>query len=152
MALLSTAIARGTRAAQSAATAVATGTLYYVTDEFVIERSNGATWDSYYPPNGFYNAGNSSTALTLDFLNGWRQRLTLTGSCTFTLSNPVDGMRSLFKIGTGAGSFTVTWPGTVKWSGGTAPVITATASKVDLVVLVYAADTTTYYGSFIQNY
>lgn len=38
---------RGTRAAQPAATAVTVGTLYFVTDEDVTERSNGTTWDSY---------------------------------------------------------------------------------------------------------
>ena len=40
-------ILRDTRASQPAATAVAIGTLYYVTDESVTERSNGTTWDDY---------------------------------------------------------------------------------------------------------
>jgi len=38
---------RGTRADQPAATDVLAGTLYYVTDESVIERSNGVAWQSY---------------------------------------------------------------------------------------------------------
>jgi hypothetical protein len=38
---------QGTRADQPAASAVAEGTLYYVTDELVIERSNASTWDSW---------------------------------------------------------------------------------------------------------
>jgi hypothetical protein len=37
----------GTRAAQPLATAIAQGSLYYVTDEQVIEQSNGTTWDSW---------------------------------------------------------------------------------------------------------
>ena len=40
-------IQRGTRAAQPAATAVAIATLYYVTDEFLVERSTGSAWESY---------------------------------------------------------------------------------------------------------
>ena len=40
-------ILRGTRAAQPAATTVAVGSLYYVTDESKTERSNGTTWDDY---------------------------------------------------------------------------------------------------------
>lgn len=40
-------ILRNTRANQPAASAVDVGTLYYVTDELVTERSNGTTWDSY---------------------------------------------------------------------------------------------------------
>lgn len=46
MAILSSIIQRGTRASQPAANACAVGTLYFVTDEGVMERSNGATWDS----------------------------------------------------------------------------------------------------------
>lgn len=40
-------ILRSTRALQPAATTVPVGTLYFVTDESVIERSNGTTWQSY---------------------------------------------------------------------------------------------------------
>lgn len=40
-------ILRGTRAAQPAATTVAQGTLYFVTDESITERSTGAAWESY---------------------------------------------------------------------------------------------------------
>ncbi len=47
MSLLSAVITRGTRAAQPAATTVAIGTLYFVTDESVTERSNGTTWDTF---------------------------------------------------------------------------------------------------------
>jgi hypothetical protein len=38
---------RGTRAAQPAATAVTIGTLYFVTDEGVTERSSGTAWEVY---------------------------------------------------------------------------------------------------------
>lgn len=44
MALPSSIWQRGTRAAQPAASAVAAGTIYYVTDELVTERSTGAAW------------------------------------------------------------------------------------------------------------
>ncbi len=46
-------IQRGTRSAQPAATTVAVGTLYCVTDESaIIERSTGAAWQSYSPTAG----------------------------------------------------------------------------------------------------
>lgn len=45
MALPSSIWQRGLRAAQPAATAVAAGTIYYVTDEQVTERSTGAAWE-----------------------------------------------------------------------------------------------------------
>lgn len=48
MSTLASAIQRGTRGAQPAATAVSIGTLYCVTDESnLVERSTGAVWQSY---------------------------------------------------------------------------------------------------------
>ncbi len=47
MSILSSVIQRGTRAAQPAATTVPVGTVYFVTDEFVVERSTGAAWQSW---------------------------------------------------------------------------------------------------------
>jgi hypothetical protein len=96
------------------------------------------------------NAGNSSTAQTIDWSAGSAQLSTLTGNVTYTFSNPVAGGAYVLRIATGAGSFTTTWPASVKWSGGTAPTITATASKVDLINFYY--DGTYYYGSFAQNF
>jgi hypothetical protein len=46
MALLEEVIIRDIRASQPAATTVAVGTLYYVTDEATTERSNGTIWES----------------------------------------------------------------------------------------------------------
>lgn len=97
-----------------------------------------------------YDAGNSSTAQTIDWSNASSQKSTLTGSVTYTFSNPVGGGALVLKINTGAGSFTATWPATVHWSGGTAPTITTTASKVDLISFYF--DGSTYFGTFSQNY
>jgi hypothetical protein len=43
---------RGSRASQPAATTVTVGTLYFVTDESVTERSTGSAWESYSGPAG----------------------------------------------------------------------------------------------------
>jgi hypothetical protein len=142
----------GTRALQPVATSVAAGTLYFVTDEMALEFSNALVWAPYQEPPGFYNAGNSGTALTLNWLNGRKQRLVLTGNVTLTLSNPVDGARHLLHLGTGAGGFTVTWPAAVLWPGGVAPTITAAASKADLVVLIYSASAAKYYAAISAAY
>lgn len=47
MSLFKDAIQRGTRAAQPAASAVIIGTLYYVTDEKLVERSTGSAWEKF---------------------------------------------------------------------------------------------------------
>jgi hypothetical protein len=94
--------------------------------------------------------GNSGTAITIDLSLANDHTITLTGNVTITLTNPVDGGRYSFEIKTGAGGFTVTWPGNVKWPAGTAPVISTGASKVDFVSMIYTG--TNYYGAFAQNF
>jgi hypothetical protein len=55
-------------------------------------------------------------------------------------------------IKTGAGSFTVSWPGTVKWGGGVTPTITTAASGADLCTFYYEQTTGDYFGQCAQNY
>lgn len=254
MSILQDVLSQGIRADQPVATDVSPGTLYFVTDEGVIEQSDGATWSAYsgtgngdvegpgssvahslaafadtsgkvledagvltadvvtktdtqtltnktltapiltgvipleaatsghpalkassttlqarlgddsgYAPidvagakfNGTYYSplvddGNSSTALTIDLATGNEHKFTLTGNVTLTLSNPVAGGRYVIQILTGAGGFTVAWPGTVLWPGGTAPVITVGASAIDLITLFY--DGTNFFGAFAQDF
>lgn len=98
----------------------------------------------------YSDAGNSSTAITLDLANGNVQKLTLTANCTVTLTSPASGaMRSLtllvFQDATG--SRTITWPGTVKWGNAGAPVLTTTASKMDMISLFTVDGGTNWYGA-----
>lgn len=94
--------------------------------------------------------GNSSTADTLDLSSCPVRKSTLTGNVTYTLTNPVTGGAYIIRILTGAGGFTATWPATVKWAAGSAPTITVTASRMDLVSLLW--DGTNYYGTVSQNF
>lgn len=99
-----------------------------------------------------YNAGDSGTALTLNWNNGNVQRLRLTNNCTLTLSNPVTGAGYVIELlQDTTGSRTVTWPATLEWEGDTAPTLTTTASKKDIVLLLWngSAYLATVYG---QNY
>lgn len=60
---------RDTRANQPAAADVLPGTIYYVTDETVLERSTGAAWESYSGSfNGIITVNNIQTGLTSDGL------------------------------------------------------------------------------------
>lgn len=78
------------------------------------------------------------------------QSLTLTQNETLSFSNPtVGGMYQLILKQDGTGSRTVTWP-TIKWEGGIAPTLTATAGKVDVIHLLY--DGTDYYGWYKLNF
>jgi hypothetical protein len=64
--------------------------------------------------------------------------LTLSGNTTITFADAPTTGSSGFSLkvtqDAGGSGFTVTWPASVKWPGGTAPALTATASKSDVFV------------------
>jgi hypothetical protein len=96
-------------------------------------------------------SANSSTAITLDLTNGTVQIITLTGNATITMPTATSGKSFIMYLKQDAtGSRTVTWS-TVKWAGGTAPTITSTASRQD--ILSFFSDGTNWYGVVVgQNY
>jgi len=88
--------------------------------------------------------------IALDWNNSNVQSVTLAGNRTFTFANPKDGGRYLIALKQDAtGSRTVTWP-TITWAGGSAPTLTTTANKTDLITLVYLNGV--YYGNIDKNY
>jgi hypothetical protein len=94
--------------------------------------------------------GSSGAAFAIDLSQGDVQTLTLSANCTITLNNPVAGaIYRLLLVQDGGGSRTVTWP-TIKWAGGSAPTLTLTAGKTDIITLFY--DGTSYYADKQLNY
>jgi hypothetical protein len=95
--------------------------------------------------NGEVDNGNSSTADTIDWTAGQKQKSTLTGVCTYTFTAPSGPCNLLLKlVQGGSGSYTVTWPASVKWPGGTAPTLSTAVGAVDIVTFYY--DGTNYHG------
>jgi hypothetical protein len=96
------------------------------------------------------NATSGSTD-TIDLTDGNVHNVTLTANCTFTFSNPpasgTSGSFTLFLNQDGTGSRTATWPGSVKWAGGTAPTLTTTASRTDILVFTTIDAGTIWYGA-----
>jgi hypothetical protein len=94
-----------------------------------------------------------STAHTFALTNGTVQTVTLTAStaCTFTMPTAVAGKSfvCLLKQAPTTGNGTATFTG-VKWSGGSAPTITATAGAMD--ILSFVSDGANWYGSITQGY
>lgn len=78
--------------------------------------------------------------------------LTLTGTnATVTMINPSPGQRILLYITQGAASSTInTWT-SVKWAAGSAPTLTTTAGRTDLIELRYNATTGFWYGTSTLN-
>ena len=96
-------------------------------------------------------SANTGTAITVDLANGTIQKLTLTGNATITMPTATAGKSFVIILAQdGTGSRTVTWS-TVVWPSATAPTITSTASKRD--ILSFFSDGTSWFGTTIgQNY
>lgn len=95
--------------------------------------------------------GNSGTADTIDWKLSNKQKSTLTGNVTYTFTAPSGPCNLILKLVQDAtGSRTVTWPASVKWPSGTAPTLTTTASRVDIISFYY--DGTNYFGNSALNY
>ncbi len=91
--------------------------------------------------------GNRNSATTIDCELGNYVSATVTGSFTFTFSNPPASANAggfILELING-GSATVTWPGSVSWPGGVAP--TLTAAGTDLLVFVTRDGGTTWRGA-----
>lgn len=94
-----------------------------------------------------YTPSASSTA-TLNLALGNVHHITMpAGNITIAISNATPGQIFLIRIlQDGTGSRTVTWFTTIKWAGGSAPTLTATASKADTIVFEVTG-TNTYDGT-----
>ena len=102
------------------------------------------------PTEASVNVGPSGATETLVLTSGTFQTVTLTDNCTFTMPTPTAGKSFTLKVLSGAGGFTGTFIG-VLWPSGSAPTITATASKFDM--LHFKADGTSWIGRVDgQNY
>lgn len=86
---------------------------------------------------------NSTSTFAFDWDEGNVQKSTATGAQTFSGSNAIAGSTYILIIGTP----TVTWGASVKWPGGTDPVL---AGTTNIITLLY--DGTSYYGTSILNY
>lgn len=92
----------------------------------------------------------NSTAVSasdVDLSTGSYFTKTLSANTTFTFSNPpASGKATGFALEvTGASTYTIAWPSSVKWSGATAPDAPASGEK-DVYVFVTTDGGTTYYG------
>jgi hypothetical protein len=90
-----------------------------------------------------YNNGNSGATPTITWGNGQKQRITMTAAATFSFVAPSGPSNLLLKVIQDATGWTVTWPGTVLWPGGTAPTLSG-ANATDIVAFYY--DGTNYFG------
>lgn len=92
----------------------------------------------------------SGTNPTVSLSSGGSFSLVLSGNTTFTFADAPATGASGFSVAitqdAGGSGFTVTWPASVRWPGGSAPDLTATANKSDAFVFSTSDGGTTYTG------
>jgi len=99
-----------------------------------------------------------SGTLTINLVDGNSFVTTLTENITtVVLDNPPStGRYGQFVIkiiqDAAAGAFTVTWPSSVKWPGGTAPIITTSNGAIDEITLRTIDAGIEWRGSFSQAF
>lgn len=129
---------------------------------FDIRTTDDSTYASLKALNLYANAfqpnltsGGNLTGSTSLALQSQISYYTLTGNLTITsiTSANTGTTYTIVFIQDATGTRTVTWPSTVKWSGGTAPMITVGAGKVSVVYLTKGIDgTTNFIGTYDLNY
>ena len=84
-------------------------------------------------------------SVTIDLATANNFRRTFNATSTVTFSNPPSANAFGFTLVTvNAGAFAITWPASVDWAGGTAPILTS--SGVDVLVFYTYDAGVTYYG------
>lgn len=87
--------------------------------------------------SGLYDNGNSGSAITINWANGDRQKVTISAACTISYSNAIAGqILNLEVIENGTGGFAITLP-TSKWPNGAAGVFTTTANAKNILAVEY---------------
>ncbi len=89
-----------------------------------------------------------AATVTFDLAASNIHTVTLAGNRTLALSNVTVGQSFVIRLTQdGTGTRTVTWFSTIKWAGGSAPTLTTTAAKID--VLGFICTSSGNYDGFI---
>jgi hypothetical protein len=134
--------------AQRAAITATKGLIVVNTTNNAIAYNDGTNWG--YLSGATQTVAGAGGTVNIPFPSGNIALITLTASTTYTFSAHVVGTYILKITQGGTGSYTITWPGTLLWSGGTAPTLTTTVGKTDIVTIVH--DGTNFYGTYSLNY
>ena len=139
---------RMTNAQKNAIASPAEGLIVHDTTNNGVAYYDGSTWG--YLSGAKQTLTGSGGTLNVGFRNGNIVELTLTASTTLTFASHVIGTYIIQVTQGGTGSYTLTYPASVKWSGGVVPTLTTTVGKTD--ILTFYHDGTTFFGTYSLNY
>jgi hypothetical protein len=102
-----------------------------------------------------FDNGNSGTSKTIDWTaNGNKQKITTTGSCTVTFTNPTGPCNLIIRIVHEASTtaYTYTWPATVKWPSGSSGKLATTNTSGSVDIVSFYFDGTNYNAQGAANF
>ncbi len=118
----------------SFATSVKTPLIEYTDGDDAITIADGGIVTFAKATKPALKANADAVTITFDVNEANVHTVTLGDNRTFAISNETSGQKFMIRIlQDGTGSRTVTWFSTIKWAGGSAPTLTTTASKADVV-------------------
>jgi len=92
-----------------------------------------------------YNNLGTGGSVTLDLSTANNFRRQFSGTATISLVNaPASNAFGFTFVSVNAGAYSITWPVSVKWTGGIAPILTS--SGTDVLTFFTFDNGTTYYG------
>jgi len=141
-------VPRMTNAQRAAIASPVAGLQIYNSTNNALAYYDGTAWG--YSTGAPQTLTGSGGTLNISYAAGNIINLTLTASTTLTLSGHVVGTYIIKVIQGGSGSYTLTYPASVKWSGGTAPTLSTTVGKIDIITLFH--DGTNFFGTYSLNY
>ena len=96
--------------------------------------------------------GSVGSTYTIDWSAADVHTLTLTANCTLAFNNPPQSGKAqtvtLVATQGGSGSYTLTYPASVRWSYGQAPTLTTTVSYRDVISFITYDGGTSYLGAY----
>ena len=124
------------------------GLVVYDTTMQALSVYNGTNWATAGGGEQMFTV--SATTATVNFNSGNIADITLASSTTLTLTGGTFGTFILKLTQDAVGGRTVSWPSTVKWSGGIPPTLTTSPSKSDIISFIF--DGSLYYGTYALNF
>jgi hypothetical protein len=139
---------RMTTTQKNAIATPAEGLIVHDTTNNGVSYFDGTNWG--YLSGAKQNLTGAGGTLNVPFRNGNIVDLALNSSTTLTFGSHVVGTYIIEVTQGGTGSNTLTFPASVKWSGGVPPTLTTVVGKTDVLTFFY--DGTFFYGTYSLNY
>ena len=139
---------RMTNAERAAIVSPAEGLMIFNTTNKGVAYRDGTNWG--YLSGALQTINATGGVTTISFANGNIVDMTLNVTTNLVLNAHVVGTYIIKVTQGGIGSYTITWPASVKWTLGVAPTLSTAVGKIDIITLFH--DGTNFFGTYSLGY